>query len=293
MAAPRLSLPEPAQLQAFARLAAPLLLARQPRAQGQRASGRRAGNGLQHLDHRPYQMGDPLRHIDWRASARWGVPLLRRFEAESSGDWCLLLDASASMAVGAKWQLALQAACALAYAVLQLGHRVALARVGEHLQPLLPLGRGAPHYARLARCLRDLRAPDAPALHWAAAQPWLAPAANTVLLSDFLAEDAGLAALQALLPRSRSLHALQLRDPQAECLDLPLDQDLELVDAEDATRLPVRLDAAARSAAAARREQLSERLRGHCARQGVAFSDWTPGASWSQQWLRHLARARC
>lgn len=293
MAAPRLNLPTAAQLQAFARLAAPLLLERQPRAQGQRASGRRAGNGLQHLDHRPYRIGDPLRHIDWRASARWGEPLLRRFEAESSGDWCLLLDASASMALGGKWPLALQAACALAYAVLQLGHRVALARVGRTLQPLLPLGRGAPHYARLVRSLGASALPNDPALHWAAAQPWLVPAANTVLLSDFLAEDAGTLALQQLLPRSRTLHALQLRDEAAEFPALPLGQELELVDVESGATQRLRVDPATRAGAVARREQLAERLRSQCARQGVAYSDWPVGASWSRQWLRHLARARC
>jgi hypothetical protein len=121
----------------------------------------------------------------------------------------------------------------------------------------------------------------------------LAPAANTVLLSDFLAEDAGTLALQQLLPRSRALHALQLRDEAAEFPELPSGQELELVDVESGATQRLRVDPATRAGAVARREQLAERLRSQCARQGVAYSDWPVGVSWSRQWLRHLAGARC
>ena len=59
----------------------------------------RAGGALLFHDHRPYQPGDDLRRVDWRAYGRTGDLVLKTFEEESAPRIELLLDASASMAV--------------------------------------------------------------------------------------------------------------------------------------------------------------------------------------------------
>ncbi len=48
-------------------------------------------------EHRAYRPGDDLRRIDWRAYARTGRPVIRRFEQEARLDVTLVLDRSPSM----------------------------------------------------------------------------------------------------------------------------------------------------------------------------------------------------
>lgn len=56
------------------------------------------GNAGEFAEHREYERGDDPRHIDWRAFARTGKPVLRRFEHAAERKATLVLDRSASMA---------------------------------------------------------------------------------------------------------------------------------------------------------------------------------------------------
>ncbi len=299
MAPPALSatgpaaLPAEAELQSFARAAALLLAERQPRASGAPALTRRAGVGLQHIDHRDYMPGDEVRHIDWRQTARARRPILRRFEAESASDWCLLLDASSSMASGdgAKWRCAVQATAALGYALLQLGHRVGVVVFGTQVLAECPRGRGRHHYAAIARLLAA-QAPrvqgERSALGSCARR--VAGAAAVMAISDFLAADQLRADLSLLRLHCRELHVLQLADEADERLAEA--GELELVDQETSARLQARADAAADAAAAAARAAMTARLRGFCAQGGTAFTDWNVRQAWQHALLRHLVEAR-
>ena len=40
------------------------------------------GAGVQFKEHRVYQPGDDVRHIDWKVSARMREPLMKLFEEE-------------------------------------------------------------------------------------------------------------------------------------------------------------------------------------------------------------------
>ena len=60
------------------------------------APGRRRGDGLEFFALRDYRPGDPLRHVDWRASARRRLPVVRQFAAPATHPPLLLLDASAA-----------------------------------------------------------------------------------------------------------------------------------------------------------------------------------------------------
>lgn len=296
MAAPgliRTQLPEQAQLQAFAAAAAQLLVERQPRAPGLRSVSRRVGVGLQHLDHRDYAPGDEVRHIDWRQTARLRRPILRRFEAESVSDWTLLLDASSSMAVddGAKWQAAVQAAAALAYALLQVGHRVGLLAFGTRLLAHCPRGRGQRHYATIAQRLLALQpAPRGQRSELGVCAPMLHGASSLFVLSDFLADDEMCRDLGGLRQRSTALHALQLRS-EAETRLAPTGE-IDLVDVEGGQRCMVFAEAAAEQRAAAARAAMTARLRAYCMRSGIAFTDWEVGQPWRWVLLQHLLRAR-
>jgi uncharacterized protein (DUF58 family) len=289
----RTALPGEPELQAFAGVVAQLLSQRQPRLPGPRAVTRRAGVGLQHLDHRDYAPGDEVRHIDWRQTARQRRPIVRRFESESASDWTLLLDASSSMAArgGAKWRAAACMAAALSYALLQLGHRVGLVVFGARVLSVCRRGRGQHHYAAIARLLATLQpAPAGERSELGVCARQLHGAVTVFTLSDFLADGEMCRDLGALLQRCTALHAVQLSDAAETRLGAA--GELELVDVETGARMPARAGAQADALAARERAAMSARLRGFCARSGVAFTDWDVAQPWQHTLLRHLVQAR-
>lgn len=55
------------------------------------------GSAGEFSEHREYERGDDPRHLDWRAFARTGKPMMRRFEHAAERRATLVLDRSASM----------------------------------------------------------------------------------------------------------------------------------------------------------------------------------------------------
>jgi len=296
MATPALSraaLPSEPQLRAFASAAAQLLIERIPRAPGSRTVTRRAGVGLQHFDHRDYAPGDEVRHIDWRQTARQRRPIVRRFESESVSDWTLLLDASSSMAMrdAAKWRSAVCMAAAMSYALLDLGHRVGLLAFGERVLAQCPRGRGQHHYAAVARLLATLQPVHAgERSELGVCARHLHGATSVFALSDFLADDEMRRDLGAILQRCTALHVMQVTDP-AET-QLSERGEFELEDVETGARMPMHATEHANVLAAGERAAMTTRLRGFCARSGVAFTDWDIAQPWQHTLLRHLVQAR-
>ena len=285
-------LPSEPELQSFATAAAQLLIERLPRAPGSRTVSRRAGVGLQHLDHREYLPGDEVRHIDWRQTARRRQAVVRRFESETTSDWTILLDASSSMAHGArKWKAAVHMAAAMSYALLQLGHRVGLLAFGERVLSQCPRGRGQRQYAAIARLLTGMKPAHAgqrSALGVCA--PHLPGAATVFAISDFLADDEMRRDLGVILQRCAALHVVQVRDAAESRLSEA--GEFDLVDVETGARMPAQIGARAEALAAGERAAMTARLRGFCQRSAAAFTDFDVEQTWQQALLRHLLRAR-
>src|SRR4051794_25310902 len=55
------------------------------------------GSGLDLAEIREYQPGDDIRHLDWSATARTGIPHVRQTFAERALDVWLLVDVSPSI----------------------------------------------------------------------------------------------------------------------------------------------------------------------------------------------------
>ena len=68
------------------------------------------GQGLETVDSRPYQAGDDIRHMDWRATARSGKPTSKVFMDERQHNLFLIIDRRAGMYFGTRNMLKVTAA---------------------------------------------------------------------------------------------------------------------------------------------------------------------------------------
>ena len=283
------AIPPAHELRAFARAAARLLAVDAPHAGGRRSPRPRRGAGHEFLEHRDYQPNDDSRWIDWLQTARFARPLVREFRAETSRDWLLCVDGSSSMSVAGavKWRHASRLAAALAYLLLDVGHRVGIAIYASDVARAASAGRGHAQYLRIVRILTGYRPPARDAgskLGCCAAR--LPGFAAVVVLSDFLAADGMRAELTRLAATCSPLHALAIGAVAER--RLPDGGRLELVDVETGERRALRAGVGARADAIAAASEA--RLASFARSAGIAFSRADAAASWQQTLLRHLRR---
>lgn len=109
-------------------------------------AARHAGRGTEFESLRDYEPGDDYRDIDWKATARRGAPVVRRFEAERSQTIVLAIDAGRLMTaqVGAlsKLDRSVNAALLLAYLATRSDDNVGLLVFGRDVHTYLPPRKG-------------------------------------------------------------------------------------------------------------------------------------------------------
>ncbi|MDX9953775.1 MAG: DUF58 domain-containing protein [Anaerolineae bacterium] len=118
---------------------------------------RQGGTGVDIYAVREYQPGDPLRRINWRATARYhDRAFTTEFEQERITDVGLILDVRRHTALQSGSEALLdhgvRATAALAARLLRDGHRVGLLLYGEGNQWVVP-GYGRVQQARILRAL--------------------------------------------------------------------------------------------------------------------------------------------
>lgn len=116
------------------------------------------GVSVEFVERRPYVPGDDLRHLDWKAWARSDRLAVKRYEEETNLSATFVVDASASMAYPpgggvSKYDLACQAAMALAHIVLRDRDGASLALFDHVLDRVLPASTSPSHEEVLARAL--------------------------------------------------------------------------------------------------------------------------------------------
>jgi len=119
---------------------------------------RLAGDGVEFAEIRPLLPGDPIRHVNWRVSARRGELYVNRHHPERNTDVVLFLDTFAETGDGrgSTLDLAVRAAASLAGRYLAVKDRVGLVGFGGYLTWLYP-GGGRAQLWRILDVLLDTR----------------------------------------------------------------------------------------------------------------------------------------
>ncbi len=123
---------------------------------------RRPGEGSEFERLREYTPDDEYRRIDWKATARWGKPIARTFEAERAWTVILLLDAGRLMGapVGdlTKLDVAVNAALLVAHIGARQGDRIGLMAFADRLEAYVPPASGPRQEGVLLESLYAIRA---------------------------------------------------------------------------------------------------------------------------------------
>lgn len=125
------------------------------------ASARRRGQGQELLGLREYGPGDPPRSIDWKASARRGLPMVRELGEDLHLELILLLDvgraSAAQIGTLSRLHRSVNAAARLAELATGEGDRVGLLTYAQNVQLQLPGLQGVSGLRRLRTALATLR----------------------------------------------------------------------------------------------------------------------------------------
>jgi len=121
------------------------------------------GHGVQFSEHRVYNPGDDVRHIDWKVSARSRDPLIKKYEEERELVVLLVVDISGSESFGSagklKSEIVAEIAGMLSYAASQTGDKVGVILFSGKVEKVIPPKKGRQHILRI---IRDVLNPPEP-----------------------------------------------------------------------------------------------------------------------------------
>ncbi|MDR0389041.1 MAG: DUF58 domain-containing protein [Spirochaetaceae bacterium] len=184
---------------------------------------RMRGQGLEFQGLREYQIGDPVKAIDWRATSRRLKPIIREYQEERDQQILLLIDSGYRLhrqeGDYTQFDSAISAAVLLSYVALKHEDSVALGVFGNG-DHWLPPHKGISALSALINELYDLRSAPLPSSPFSALEQALTRLHRRsfiILISNFREEDGE--SLSWILPRIKRRHLLltvSLREKEAE-----------------------------------------------------------------------------
>lgn len=180
------------------------------------------GQGVEYVQSRRYETGDPVKSIDWRVTARTGKTHVKQFETPKQMPVWLVVDTSASMAISSrspgKYGLAVQIAGGLALACLERISPVGVVGAGGNdfiVQPSLSKDVLMQWLHKLRACRFD--EPTTLGKRLISLEPSLGQRSLVIVLSDCHDPDA-LPALKLISARHECI-CLVFRDPAEDRLE--------------------------------------------------------------------------
>jgi uncharacterized protein (DUF58 family) len=198
------------------------------------------GQSVEFAEHKEYTPGDEIRHIDWKAYAKFDKYYVKRFEQETNLRAYLVVDASGSMGYRGrpeamtKLEVASALAASLAYLLFRQQDAAGLVLVGDTVRGAIPPRASPTHLGPLVDALDGARPEGETRL--AAAVDWIierAPRRSSVLVfSDLMdGDERVLRKIAQLGLRRHDVTVFHVLDP-AE-LEFPFDDPTLFLSMED------------------------------------------------------------
>lgn len=180
------------------------------------------GSSAEFSGHKEYSPGDDVRHIDWHALARSDRVVVKRFEHETNLSAWTLVDASGSMAYGAKhvglskFEVASVLALSLSYILLKQQDAAGMLTYGEDVKESLLPASNLSHIQHLGAMLEGTK--PAGGTDLTSPVQWVGEHARKrgliAVFSDFLSDPAkDFSALRRLSAQGHHMAAFHLIDP--------------------------------------------------------------------------------
>jgi uncharacterized protein (DUF58 family) len=194
----------------------------------------RAGSSLEFKDHRDYQPGDDVRHLDWGAYARSDQLVVKLFREEVTPHLDLVLDASRSMDLEdtRKGEAALALTGFLVAAAGNAGYSHSAWRLAAECRPVGNGTKGPSLWEELS--FDHVGPPGALTPQWR-------PRGLRVLVSDLLWLGEPLSVLRPLADRAATTVVIQVL-ARAD-VEVPVGQSFRLVDSETDEVREIHIDA--------------------------------------------------
>lgn len=113
------------------------------------------GRGIEFEEVRPYQVGDDIRAIDWKVTARSEQPYIKLFREEREMSVRLMVDLSESLNFGTttqtKRELVAELGAVIALSAIKNNDKVGLTLFTDEIEKSIPPRKGSKHVLRLIR----------------------------------------------------------------------------------------------------------------------------------------------